>query len=83
MLYLVCYDTIDRVNEFICDDDKYFIVEADNDEKLATAIANIAIKYEWCSDATGVDNSCWNVRALGDNFKFKIFSPKVFRGTRL
>lgn len=82
MLYLVCDDTIDTVNEFICDDDNYFIVEADNDKELATAIANVVIEYDWYSDATKIDATCWNVRELGDNFEFQIFSPKTFNGKR-
>lgn len=83
MLYLVCHDEIDTVNEFICDDNNYFIVEADNDKELATAIANVVLECDWYSGATEVDTTCWNVRELGDNFEFQIFSPKMFDGKRL
>lgn len=83
MLYLVCHDAIDTVNEFICDDNNYFIVEADNDKELATAIANVVIDCDWYSDGAEVDTTCWNVRELGDNFEFQIFSPKMFDGKRL
>lgn len=83
MLYLVCHDAIDTVNEFICDDNNYFIVEADNDKELATAIANVVIDCDWYSGEAEVDTTCWNVRELGDNFEFQIFSPKTFEGKRL
>lgn len=83
MLYLVSDNTIDTVNKFICDDNNYFIVEADNDKELATAIANIVIDYDWYSDATELDTTCWNIRELGDSFEFQIFSPKMLDGKRL
>lgn len=88
MLYLVSENKMD--SDFVClyEDDVCFIVRADNDKELITAIAaNIENKcYEDdYSDATldDYDGSCWQVRELGENFEVELEISRKISGKRL
>lgn len=78
MLYLVSVDGI-RAGEQL-DDYEDFIVEAENEEKLAAAIVADRLDGMESSD---LDGSVWRVRELGDEFELGVKLEFICKGERL
>lgn len=82
MLYLVSVSGIDEGTDFYSNDDNMFVVRADNEQALASAIINYSIEHD---DLTLADlnESVWRIRELGDEFDYQIAFDFATAGKRL
>lgn len=82
MLYLVSVSGIDEGTDFYSNDDNMFVVRADNEQTLASAIINYGIEHD---DLTLADlnESVWRIRELGDEFDYQIAFDFATAGKRI
>lgn len=78
MLYLVSVSGIGAGEQL--DDYEDFIVEAENEENLATAI--VANRLDGM-ESNELDGSVWRVRELGEEFDYNVNLEYVCKGERL
>ena len=79
MLYFVSVSGISAGS--MLDDYENFIVEAENEENLAAAIA--ADRFDGGTDAQELDGSVWRVRELGEEFDYNVNLEYICKGKRL
>lgn len=87
MLYLVSDDLMNRDITRFHDEDFAFVVRANNDTELVNAIATV-VEEHYCNDdydttLDDYDDSGWQVRELGDNFKIELSIKREISGKRL
>lgn len=82
MLYFVSVSGIDEGTDFYSNDDNMFVVRADNEQALASAIINYSIEHD---DLTLADlnESVWRIRELGDEFDYQIAFDFATAGKRI
>lgn len=78
MLYLVSVSGIGAGEQL--DDYEDFIVEAENEENLASAI--VANRLDGM-ESNELDGSVWRVRELGEEFDYNVNLEYVCKGERL
>lgn len=79
MLYFVSVSGVSAGS--MLDDYENFIVEAENEENLAAAIA--ADRLDGGTDAQELDGSVWRVRELGEEFDYNVNLEYICKGKRL
>lgn len=79
MLYFVSVSGISAGS--MLDDYENFIVEAEDEENLAAAIA--ADRLDGGTDAKELDGSTWRVRELGEEFDYNVNLEYICKGERL
>lgn len=79
MLYLVSVNGVDA--NYPLDDCDNFIVEADSEQNLASAI--VAARMYCGEDFNELDSSVWRVRELGEEFDYNINLEYACKGKRL
>lgn len=77
MLYLVSASGISAGEQLYDDED--FIIEAENEEKLAAAI----VANRNGMEINELDGSVWRVRELGEEFNYNVNLEYVCKGERL
>lgn len=88
MLYLVSDSNMDADFVRFYEDDICFVVSADNDQELVTAIA-AALENKCYEDGyddvtlDDYDDSVWQVRELGENFEVELAISRKIGGKRL
>ena len=80
MLYLVSVSGVDDGTEFY--NDNVFIIRANSEQDLASAIINYGIEHDDLSLAD-LDKSVWRVRELGEEFDYEISLDFSTAGKRL
>ena len=79
MLYFVSVSGVSAGS--MLDDYENFIVEAEDEENLAAAIA--ADRLDDGTDAKELDGSVWRVRELGEEFDYNVDLKYICKGKRL
>lgn len=79
MLYFVSVSGVSAGS--MLDDYENFIVEAEDEENLAAAIA--ANRLDDGTDAQELDGSVWRVRELGEEFDYNVNLKYICKGKRL
>nr|DAF87340.1 MAG TPA: hypothetical protein [Siphoviridae sp. ctnPP24] len=79
MLYFVSVSGVSAGS--MLDDYENFIVEAEDEENLAAAIA--ADRLDGGTDAQELGGSVWRVRELGEEFDYNINLEYICKGKRL